>query len=176
MSMDANKAMELYDARSNGLSFNQIAKDTGLTRATVQRQVRKLEEQYGPALKEEDMPPNLKRSQQNANQRRRWKITELRRLIDTVNEISPPGDDTYVEWKEVQRVGGFVGSRDVVAIRKKWEYHIRGREIVERDGRWVIADTPHEPEEKPTPAPEAPVRKVTTKSFLWGLYTVTHEE
>lgn len=174
--MDTNKAMELYDARSHGLSFNEIAKDAGLTRSAVQREVRKLEQKYGPALKEENMPPHLKRSQQNANQRRRWKITELKCLIDAVNEISPPGSRTYIEWKEVQRVGGFIGSRHVVAIRKKWEYHLRGGEIVERDGRWVIADAPQEPEEKPEPTEEAPVRKVTTKSFLWGLYTVTREE
>jgi len=48
--------------------------------------------------------------------------------------------------------------------------------VIERDGLWVISNLPQRPEEKKEPAKDQPMRKVTTKSFLWGMYTITTEQ
>lgn len=180
MKIDGTKAMEWYELRSHGLSFNQIAKDTGYSRQQIQREVRNLEKKRGPALEIKDMTPALASSQQTHKKRRRWKITELNRLIEAVNETCPPGTK-YIRWKEVQEVGGFQNSRDVRALRKKWEYHSKFGEIKEQDGRYVISN--HETPQVPEPIqvdpvePKAEPRSAkTTKSFFWGLYTVIREE
>jgi hypothetical protein len=185
MKITPEQAVEMYDARSNGLSFNQIAKDMGLNRSVVQKEVRNLEQLYGPALKEEDMPEAIRAAQQDKVCRKRWKFSELNRLIQTMNKLHPPGTGGSVPWKEIQKEGGFMETRGLVALRKKWEYTLAQDEIVIKNGQYAIADMVEEMpdvfeviDKKEPQQMTIPFRKrsVIKKSFLWGLYTVVREE
>ena len=106
--------------------------------------------------------------------RDRYTLEEDRKLVALVNGYrSKQGQQ--IHWDQIP-VGKYWRTRNSLVSR--WNRTLKHRVVIQ-DGKYVLPSTLFDAVEKPkSKSITIPPRKrrVTKKSFLWGLYTVTREE
>ena len=101
----------------------------------------------------------------------KWTNEEDHRLVALVNEY--PSRGQRMMWDKIP-VGKYW--RTPRGTAQRWNHVVKKKCII-KDGKYVLPSTLFDdlPKEKPLRIPPRK-RRVTKKSFLWGLYTITREE
>jgi hypothetical protein len=102
-----------------------------------------------------------------------WTHQQDRKLVDLVNGYQSK-QGMQIRWDDIP-VGKYFRSRN--SMTSRWNRTVKHK-VEFKDGQYVLPelnlfDKPEKPLALPRPL-RAP--KKTTKTYLWGLYTVTHEQ
>lgn len=97
---------------------------------------------------------------------------EDRRLVALVNEYrSKQGNQ--IHWDRIP-VGKYWRTRG--SLTGRWNRYVK-HQVTIKDGRYVLPSTLFNQDDfKPAKLTVRPKARTVTKSFLWGLYTITREE
>ena len=103
----------------------------------------------------------------------KWSKEEDRKLLLLVNDYRSESGKTIM-WKDVP-MGRFF--RSVSATQNRWNMFMKHK-VKFKDGQYVLPELNlFDKPEKPLALPRRlRTPKKTTKTYLWGLYTVTHEQ